>query len=308
MSEPTDNKAGYGALIIALSWWGAMPLYYWFLKDVSPIEMLAHRIIWSFTFLSLFLGLFRRSSLLSSTAEDFRISLFPAALLSINWVVYIYISITGNALQASLGYFLNPLLSAALGVLFLKERLDKLKLLALALGLVGTAIQCVIQGGLPVYALLLTITFSLLGLSRKIWPAKDAIVATWRETVVMLPVAFTAINFLLMTNHVAFLSGAPTTITLLMLAGPLTVVPLGLYAFGMPKIKLTESAILQYLTPTVTFLLAIFYFGEKLNLSKLFGFIVIWLGLLVYTVDLLRNKERAAICVAPKAKSAEQSI
>lgn len=298
MSGQTDNKAGYGALIIALSWWGAMPIYYWFLKHVSPIEMLAHRIVWSFVFLSLFLWLFRRSSLHSLNLADLRASLFPATMLSINWVVYIYASITGNALQASLGYFLNPLLSAALGVLFLKERLDGLKLLALVLGLVGTVIQCVIQGGLPVYALLLTITFSLLGLSRKLWPTKDAIVTTWRETIVMLPVAVAVTGFLLFTDHVAFLAGTPTIIALLTLAGPLTVVPLGLYAFGMPKVKLTDSAILQYLTPTVTFLLAVFYFDEKVSLTKLFGFIVIWSGLLVYTYDLLKSKVRLKVGLA----------
>lgn len=300
MSAQTDRKAGYGALIIALSWWGVMPLYYWFLKNVSPIEMLAHRIVWSFVFLSLFLLLFRRSAFSSNTA-DFRISLFPATLLSINWVVYIYASITGNALQASLGYFLNPLLSAALGVLFLKERLDGLKLLALVLGLAGTVMQCVIQGELPVYALLLAATFSLVGLSRKIWPTKDAIVSTWRETIVMLPVAVAAISFLLMTGHVSYLTGTPMTIMLLMFAGPLTVVPLGLYTFGIPKVEFTDSAILQYLTPTVTFLLAIFYFGEKINLSKLFGFIIIWSGLLVYIYDLLKKKGRMTVGSVPSS-------
>jgi chloramphenicol-sensitive protein RarD len=298
--EQADNKNGYGALIIALSWWGAMPLYYWFLKNVSPIEMLAHRIVWSFIFLSLFLCLFRRPIFRSLSIADFRISLFPAAMLSINWVVYIYASITGNALQASLGYFLNPLLSVALGVLFFKERLNGLKLLAVMLGLVGTIIQCTLQGELPVYALLLTVTFSLLGLSRKIWPTKDAIVTTWMETVVMLPVAITAINFILMSKQIAFFSGTTTTI-LLILAGPLTIVPLGLYAFGIPKVKLTESAILQYLTPTVTFLLAIFYFGEKLNLTKLSGFVVIWLGLFMYTMNLLKSKKQAVTGIGSHA-------
>jgi len=282
--------AGYAALLVALCWWGLMPLYYWHLREVSAPEMLAHRVFWSFVVLwavILFNPTLRRQT---GTFRAFAIALIPALLLSANWVVYILAAVTGNALQASLGYFLNPLLSAALGIVFLGERVTGWKAAALALGVAGTVVQCYSHGGVPVFAVMLTLTFSLLGLVRKIWPTKNAIVSTWRETVVMMPFAIVFFAVQSFTHSLAFGSLGLTADALMILAGPLTVVPLALYAYAMPLVSMTESAVMQYVTPTVTFVLALTVFHETLTSTDLMGYGLIWCGLAIGTYATVKRR------------------
>ena len=289
-AENEYEGTGYAALLAALSWWGVMPLYYWQLKAVSATEMLGHRVFWSFVVLTILI--LARPALRRQLGgvRDFVVAVVPAALLSMNWIVYILASVTGNALQASLGYFLNPLLSAALGIVFLGERITRLKAAALFLGLIGTAVQCYAHGGMPMFAIALTVSFSLLGLTRKLWPAKNAIVSTWRETVVMLPLAALYLMFLASKGSLAFgrMGGAPSM--LMMMAGPLTVVPLALYAYAMPRVSMTESAILQYVTPTITFVLALTFFHERLDAMTLAGYGFIWSGLALATYTSVKRR------------------
>lgn len=271
-----------------------MPRYYWQLKTVSATEMLAHRVFWSFVVLTVVIC--SRSTLRRQIGgrRAFAIAVVPATLLSINWVVYILASVTGNALQASLGYFLNPLLSAALGMVFLGERVTGLKATALLLGLVGTAVQCYSHGGIPLFAILLTLSFSLLGLTRKVWPTRNAIVSTWRETIVMLPFAVVYFTFLASRQDLAFLSQGHAAAGLMVLAGPLTVVPLALYAYAMPRVSMAESAVMQYVTPTVTFVLALTYFHETLTTTDLIGYCFIWCGLALATYASVKRRPAAA--------------
>jgi chloramphenicol-sensitive protein RarD len=288
--QKQKEGAGYAALLVALCWWGLMPLYYWHLKEVSAPEMLAHRVFWSFALLSAVIALKPALRRQIGGWHAFALALLPAILLSGNWVVYILASVSGNALQASLGYFLNPLMSAALGILFLKERLNGLKAAALALGLAGTIVQCVAHGGVPMFAVMLTLTFSLLGLVRKVWPTRNAIVSTWRETVVMMPLALGYFGFLASRHTLAFTSSGIDAAVLMMLAGPLTVVPLALYAYAMPLVSMTESAVMQYVTPTVTFILALTVFHERLTAIDLTGYGLIWCGLALATYATVRRR------------------
>ncbi len=294
MFDRIQSTSGYLALVTALSWWGLMPLYYFFLRSVDPVEMLAHRILWSFVFLFLLLGILRGRKSITFGFSDLYKSVVPGFLLSVNWIVFILASINGKALQASMGYFLTPLLSVALGIVFFGERLDRLKALAISLGLAGATIQCAVQDAFPIYGLLLAFSFSLLALLRKFWPTHDAVITTWRETAVMLPVAIVALVFVSQSGQLSFFGRASSSTNgLLLLSGPLTVIPLALYAFGIPKIELSDSASLQYLTPTVTFLLAVFYFHEPVDQLKLTSFVIIWLGLLLHTCSLLSANRQA---------------
>jgi chloramphenicol-sensitive protein RarD len=294
-NQNQKDGAGYAALLVALCWWGLMPLYYWHLKEVSAPEMLAHRVFWSFAVLSAVIALKPSLRRQLGDGRSFALALLPAVLLSANWVVYILASVSGNALQASLGYFLNPLLSAALGIVFLNERLTGLKAAALALGLAGTFVQCYAQGGVPVFAVLLTVTFSLLGLTRKVWPTRNAIVSTWRETVVMMPFALGYFGYLISHHALAFASSGIDASVLMVLAGPLTVVPLALYAYAMPLVSLTESAVMQYVTPTVTFVLALTVFHERLTTIDLAGYGLIWCGLALATYASVRRRPLALV-------------
>jgi len=257
---------------------------------VSAPEMLAHRVFWSFVVLSAVILVNPALRRQTGNIRSFAIALIPALLLSANWVVFILAAVTGNALQASLGYFLNPLLSAALGIVFLGERVNGWKAAALALGLAGTVVQCYSHGGVPVFAVMLTLTFSLLGLVRKIWPTRNAIVSTWRETVVMMPFAIGYFAFLASTHTLAFGSLGLTAAGLMMLAGPLTVVPLALYAYAMPLVSMTESAVMQYVTPTVTFVLALTVFHETLTSTDLMGYGLIWCGLAIGTYATVKRR------------------
>ncbi|SEK07676.1 EamA family transporter RarD [Paraburkholderia diazotrophica] len=303
-NQKHKEGAGYPALLVALCWWGLMPLYYWHLKEVSAPEMLAHRVFWSFAVLSAVIGFRPALRRQMGGWRSFALALLPAVLLSANWVVYILASVTGNALQASLGYFLNPLLSAALGIVFLNERLNGLKAAALALGLAGTVVQCYAHGGVPVFAVMLTVTFSLLGLVRKLWPTKNAIVSTWRETVVMMPFALGYFAFLSSSHALAFTSFGASAAVLMMLAGPLTVVPLALYAYAMPLVSLTESAVMQYVTPTVTFALALMVFHERLTTIDLTGYGLIWCGLALATYATVRRRPVGSSTAAGEEASA----
>ena len=294
-NQKHKEGAGYAALLVALCWWGLMPLYYWHLKEVSAPEMLAHRVFWSFAVLSLVIGLKPALRQQIGNWRSFAVALLPAVLLSATWVVDLLASVTGNALQASLGYFLNPLLSAALGIVFLNERLNGLKAMALALGLAGTFVQCYAHGGVPVFAVMLTVTFSLLGLARKVWPTRNAIVSTWRETVVMMPFALGYFAYLSSSHTLAFTSFGVGAAALMMLAGPLTVVPLALYAYAMPLVTLTESAVMQYVTPTVTFILALTVFHERLTTADLTGYGLIWCGLALATYATIRRRPVATL-------------
>ena len=307
-NQKPKESAGYAALLVALCWWGLMPLYYWHLKEVSAAEMLAHRVFWSFAVLSAVIALKPGLRKQIGDWRSFAIALLPAILLSANWVVYILASVTGNALQASLGYFLNPLLSAALGIVFLNERLNGLKAAALALGLAGTFVQCYAHGGVPVFAVLLTVTFSLLGLARKVWPTRNAIVSTWRETVVMMPFALGYFGYLSSHHEFAFTSFGVDAAVLMMLAGPLTVVPLALYAYAMPLVSLTESAVMQYVTPTVTFILALTVFHERLTGVDLAGYGLIWCGLALATYASIRRRPLTLAVATSDAGQGTQSV
>ncbi|BFG73420.1 EamA family transporter RarD [Paraburkholderia terrae] len=307
-NQKQKEGAGYAALLVALCWWGLMPLYYWHLKEVSAPEMLAHRVFWSFVVLSAAIALKPALRQHMGDWRSFALALLPAILLSANWVVYILASVTGNALQASLGYFLNPLLSAALGIVFLNERLNGLKAAALALGLAGTFVQCYAHGGVPVFAVMLTVTFSLLGLTRKVWPTRNAIVSTWRETVVMMPFALGYFGYLTSHHALAFTSFGVDASVLMMLAGPLTVVPLALYAYAMPLVSMTESAVMQYVTPTVTFVLALTVFHERLTTVDLTGYGLIWCGLALATYASVRRRPLALAVAAPGTAQGTQSV
>ena len=148
---------------------------------------------------------------------------------------------------------------------------------------------------MPVFAVMLTVTFSLLGLARKVWPTRNAIVSTWRETVVMMPFALGYFAYLSSSHTLAFTSFGVGAAALMMLAGPLTVVPLALYAYAMPLVTLTESAVMQYVTPTVTFILALTVFHERLTTADLTGYGLIWCGLALATYATIRRRPVATL-------------
>jgi len=266
--------------------WGMFPLYLKALKAVPALEILSHRVVWSLIFLSVVLALRRQWGWLGLLRQRPRIAgafLASAALLATNWVVYIWAINADRIVDASLGYFIAPLFNVLFGVM-LGERLRAGQWTAVALAASGVCWLTQIAGQLPLIALTLAFTFGLYGLLRKT-ASLGALEGLTLETLIMVPLAAT---FLLLpgsgSSH-AFITAGVSTSLLLVVAGPITAVPLLLFAYGARRLPLSLVGILQYIGPTIQLLLGIWLYHEPFGGDKLIGFALIWLALALYSAE-----------------------
>ncbi|MGD0879189.1 MAG: EamA family transporter RarD [Anaerolineales bacterium] len=271
---------GIGAYLL----WGIFPIYWKLLEAVPAIQIISHRIIWSFVLLALILFITRQWRSFRAAALSRRVVLIylvSAILLSINWLTYIWAINAGFVLETSLGYFINPLLSVLLGVLFVREKLRPLQWLPIGLAAIGVIYVAVSYGQFPWIALTLAISFGLYGLVKKVAPLGSLFGLTLETGLLFLP----AVAFLIILEwqgQGAFLH-VPAVSNLLMIgAGLVTTVPLLLFASAAQRIPLSTLGILQYINPTIAFLLGLFLFHEPFNLSLLIGFSIVWLALIIY--------------------------
>jgi len=278
---------GLGSGILAYLIWGFFPVYFKSLVTVPALQVVAHRIVWSLLFLFLLITL--RSGLSSVLAalknrRSLLILVASATLIATNWLVFIIAVGHAQVLQASIGYFITPFVSVLLGFLFLKERLRRMQLFALLLATCGVLLLTVQYGKIPWAALTLALTFGSYGLLRKIVDV-DALTGLTIETLLVAPVAAGYLIYVSCNGTGAFpLSGIKIN-SLLMFAGIVTAVPLLLFATSARRLKLATIGFLQYITPTLQFLLAVLVYGELFTLSNLFSFMLIWGGLCFYSVD-----------------------
>ena len=289
-----STRAGVSQAIAAYLIWGLAPIYFKWLSEVPADEILAHRIAWSVpvTWLLIvlmrqpqqWLSIFRQPPLLGRLA-------ISAALVSANWFVFVWAIANNRILDTSLGYFINPLLTIALGVVVLKERLSALKWAALLLALVGVGWQVLVIGGVPWVSLSLATTFALYGLMRKQTPVSP-LNGLMVETLLLAPIALAYLYWLTAGNANHFGELGWRTDGLLMLAGVVTSVPLALFAAGARRLTLTTMGFLQYIAPSCTFLLAIFVYQEPFSLTRLASFACIWAGLVLLSIESLRDRKR----------------
>jgi chloramphenicol-sensitive protein RarD len=282
---PGSARGGVAYAASAYVFWGIFPLYFRALSGVPAPEILAHRIAWSGLFMLLFVTARRhwpavRAQL--SPAIVLRLAL-SATLISVNWLIYIWAVNAEHVLDASLGYFVNPLVSVLLGVLFLREPLSRRQVVAIALAAVGVLWLVVRAGRFPWVALSLASTFGLYGLIRKRTPV-DATVGLLAEVVVLAPVALGFLAWLAAGGRGHF-GDTPGRTALLALSGVVTAVPLMWFAVGVRRLRLATIGLLQYLNPTMQFAIAVAVFGEPLTPAHRFAFVCIWLGLAVYTSE-----------------------
>ena len=288
----SDHRRGllYGVLAYAL--WGIVAAYWKLLSHVDPVELLAHRAIWGMLVFAIIVIATRQVQQLRDAFRDPRVvgtMALSASLLAVNWGVFVWATIRGHLLDASLGYFINPLVSIALGMVFLRERLRPLQWVAIGLAGTGVALLAWRTHHLPWVALALAFTFGLYGLVRK--TAKvDALVGSTIETVLMVPIA---LIYLIATRPGSFVHADVQTQLLLIGTGAITAVPLVLFTSAARRLPLSTVGFLQYLAPTGQFLLAVIAFGEPVPLERLAAFIVIWAGLAVFSFDLGRRHWRA---------------
>ncbi len=289
-----EVRTGLAYAFTAFGLWGFAPLFWKYVSFISPFEVLAHRIVWSVLFISGLMMRGGRARALFSALKGPKVLMglaLSTVLISINWVTFIWAVGQDRVLEVSLGYFLNPLVNVALGFLVLKERLNRAQTVAVGLAVLAAGILTLGINGLPWLPLLLGISFGLYGLVRKLVPV-GGLEGLFAETLAVLPICLIYLVWLETQGAGVFLSGSPSTDLLLVLAGPMTFVPLLFFAMAARRIKLTTLGLIQYLAPSMHFLLAVFVFGEPLTLAHLASFGLIWTGLAVYTADSVRRERR----------------
>lgn len=281
--------AGIGAFLI----WGLAPLYFNLLDGISAPEILSHRSVWSFILAVLLLALLGKFKDFRDTLgsrKKMTTLLLSTLLIGSNWLVFIWAITNQHMLDASLGYYINPLVSISLGVLFMGERLRPLQWLAVALAAAGIGYELWQFGRVPLIALFLAFSFGFYGLVRKRAPV-DSLTGLAVETLYMLPVA---IIFLLWTDSPSsnLLTNSWQLNGLLLLAGPITLTPLLLFNIAARRLNLSTVGFLQYIGPTLMLLLATFFYGEPLSESKLITFAIVWFALFLYSSDALVHRRK----------------
>jgi len=277
-------RSGILSAALAFLCWGLFPIYFHVLGDVPPMQILAHRVLWSLGFLLVVLLVLRQWKWLALVRQPKVFWSFVASsfLLSANWLVYIWAVKNGHVLDASLGYFINPLVNIMFGFLVLKERMRPAQWCAIAIAALGVAWLTWQAGSVPWIALFLAASFGGYGLLRKT-AALGALEGLSFETMVLFPFAAGYVVWLTMHGENAFLNApSDTTRWLLVAAGPTTAIPLLLFATGARKIPLSILGLLQYLSPTLQFLLGVWLFHEAFNSTRAVGFVMIWAALALF--------------------------
>jgi len=292
----TSNRQLQGVLLGLLSYlmWGCFPLFFHLLSQVHATEVLTHRIIWSSVFVALLLTLQRRWPDVRRALVDGRsrwLLLGSSLLIAVNWGVFIWSVSQHRVLESSLGYFLNPLVSVLLGMLFLGERLGSYQRLAVVLAGMGVGWQIWQLGRVPWIPLVLATSFGFYGLVRK-QVKVDSVTALLLETLWLLPLALAWLGWLAQTHQSHFLAGDGKTTFLLILSGVVTALPLLTFAAATARLQLGTVGFLMYINPTMQFLTAVVLLGETLRPDLLFTFVLIWLALAVFTLGALREYRR----------------
>jgi chloramphenicol-sensitive protein RarD len=283
----SSARSGFIYGLVAYFIWGFFPLYFKQLKHLDPLEVVCHRIVWSLLFLAILIICRRDAAVIRRVFTEKRALVYLLAtslLISTNWLVFIYAVGRGEVLQSSLGYFMTPLVNVLLGVVILRERLRPWQIVSLVFAVSGVAVQLLLVGKLPLIALALAATFGLYGLLRKIAPV-EALSGLAIETGVLALPAFSYLLYSGFTNGGHFIGRLPLDLALLPLAGVLTAVPLILFAAAARKLRLTTIGFLQYLTPSLHFLQAVFLYQEPFDTTHLISFCCIWCGLVIYSLD-----------------------
>jgi chloramphenicol-sensitive protein RarD len=267
-----------------------MPLYFVAIRSVPPLEVLAQRIVWSVVLLVAVLAVLGRWRAVVTCLRTPRAGLLflaSAAFLSGNWLIYIYGVSSHQTVETSLGYFINPLLNIALGMILFHERLRPAQSLALILGTLAVLILVIATGSLPWIALSIAVSFATYGLIRKIAPA-DAVVGLSIETMLLTPPALAYLVYLATNQKLVMLSTDVTTRWLLLASGVITTVPLLCFGQAARTVPLSMLGFMQFIAPSMQLLLAVTVLGEPLSTVKLVSFILIWIGLAIYSIDAWR--------------------
>lgn len=286
-------RSGLLAGVIAYVCWGFFPVYFKLTQSVPTLEILAHRIVWSIPF-GLLIILFRKQvpeviTVLKSK-KTLALLFLAAITLAMNWGIYIFAVQKGDIFQASLGYYINPLFFVLIGVVFLGESLNKAQIIAVVLASFGVGILTLIGGEFPWVAMMLAVTFTAYGVIRKQVDV-GAMPGLFVETLVLVVPAITYLLWLSHHGNLSFLHQTPSMDWMMIAAGPVTVLPLLAFAFAARRLRLSTIGFLQFIGPTLQFLTGLYY-GEKFTPAYGICFSFIWLAVLVFSFDAIRNRPK----------------
>jgi chloramphenicol-sensitive protein RarD len=290
-SPAATRASGFAYALAAYLAWGLFPIYWKQLTAVAPLELIAHRVVWSFLFMLGMLTAFKRWPEVKralSQRKTLAALLLSTALISSNWFIFIWAVNTGHVLEASLGYYINPLLNVLLARLVLGERLRPLQLVAVGLATLGVAYLAVGLGVVPWVSLVLALTFAFYGLVRKLAPV-EPLTGLAVETAFAAPIAVLYLLIVPLAQQGRWLPGTPRESLLLMCSGVATALPLLWFAMGAKRLRYSTLGIIQYLAPTCQLALAVLAYGEPFTSRHAVTFILIWTAVLLYAADGVRG-------------------
>ncbi|WP_139685931.1 EamA family transporter RarD [Vibrio tasmaniensis] len=296
MTQEEQQRTRQGVLlaVAAYTMWGIAPIYFKSLSEVSPFEILSHRVVWSFFLLAFLLHMSRgwrkvRDTLTSKPKMLYLVA--TSILVGANWLIFIWAVNSNHMLDASLGYYINPLINVLLGMFFLGERLRKIQWFAVSLAAIGVIIQLIAFGSVPIVAIALAFSFGFYGLLRK-KVSLEAQTGLFIETLVMLPIAATYLLFIADSATSDFSMNPMQLNLLLVAAGVITTVPLLCFTGAATRLKLSTLGFFQYIGPSLMFLLAVLIYGEAFTSDKAITFAFIWGALVIFSFDGLRNNKK----------------
>lgn len=292
MNHKENQIYGTWVAISAYVTWGLFPIYWKWLQDVSALQLVSHRIVWTCVtlfFVILLTGQWKKFIASYNAPGVLRVYLVAALLMSINWLVFTLAVNSGHVTQTGLGYYISPLVNVLMGVLLLHERLRFWQGISVGLAAVGVIYLMLAQGSVPWMALALAFSFGTYGLVKKIAPL-GALHGLMLETCILLPMALVYLFYCHLTGQGVFVSAGAAPTLLIIASGFVSMSPLLLFSFAAQKLPLSRLGILQYITPTLQLLLGTLVYHEPFNSSSLIGFGVVWLALLIFGVDSFRTR------------------
>jgi len=291
------SRSGLAFAIAAYALWGFLPIYFIALEPAGPIEIVGWRVLLSLVFCLLLLTVTRAWRPFMALVRDRRVLFtmgLAGVLIFVNWSTYVYATLTGQVVEAALGYFINPIVTVFLGVLVLRERLNVTQWIAVGISIVAVIVLAIGYGQLPWIALVLAFSFGFYGLIKKrVGPKVDAVSGLTLETAWLAPLAVAQLVFVAMTSGLTMGTVSPWHSALLLMAGVVTAIPLLLFAAASRRLPLIFMGFIQYFAPFIQFLVGVFILQEPMPPERWIGFGLVWLALLVLTFDLMRSARSA---------------
>lgn len=294
MNESTRSRDGFLAAAAAYGLWGLLPAYFVALDPSGPVEILAFRIVLSLIFCLVILAIMRRLPRTTALLRDrniLKLSALAAVLILINWSVYVYASLNQFIVEAALGYFINPLVTVALGVIVLKEKLRPLQWGALSLAAAAVVVLAVGYGSVPIISLTLAFSFGFYGfVKNRMGPAVKSLDSLTLETLWLTPIALGLLVWVWLTSGLSLGTLGPWHTALLLMAGAVTSIPLLFFGAAARRLPLSVIGLMQYLAPIMQFTFGVAIMGEPMPLERWIGFSLVWVALVILSIDALSHR------------------